>query len=77
MTELAYPPTRTVDAADVLHGETIPDPYRWLEDETSPETAAWVEAQNAITFPYLERIPYGYTCHFARPDWKLPRRNAA
>ena len=32
MTELDYPPTRTVDAVEVLHGETVPDPYRWLED---------------------------------------------
>ena len=36
----------------------VADPYRWLEDDNSPETAAWVEAQNKVTFPYLERIPY-------------------
>ena len=36
----------------------MPDPYRWLEDDTSQETAQWVEAQNAVTFPYLERIPF-------------------
>jgi len=34
---LAYPPTRTVDAKDVLHEVTVPDPYRWLEDASSPE----------------------------------------
>ena len=36
----------------------MPDPYRWLEDDTSAETAAWVEAQNSVTLPYLERIPF-------------------
>jgi prolyl oligopeptidase len=51
-------PTRTIEHVDDYHGTKVADPYRWLEDETSSETAAWVEAQNAVTFPYLERIPY-------------------
>jgi prolyl oligopeptidase len=53
-----YPASKKVDQVDDYHGTKVADPYRWLEDETSPETAAWVEAQNAVTFPYLERIPY-------------------
>ena len=53
-----YPMTKKSDHVDDYHGTKVADPYRWLEDETSPETAAWVEAQNAVTFPYLERIPY-------------------
>ena len=53
----AYPVTKKIDHVDDYHGTKVADPYRWLEDETSPETAAWVEAQNAVTFPYLERIP--------------------
>jgi prolyl oligopeptidase len=55
---LPYPVTRTVDHVDTYHGKQVPDPYRWLEDDTSAETAAWVEAQNKVTFAYLEKIPF-------------------
>ncbi|MGE0866808.1 MAG: prolyl oligopeptidase family protein [Vicinamibacterales bacterium] len=55
---LQYPVTRTVDHVDTYHGTPVPDPYRWLEDDTSAETAAWVEAQNKVTFAYLDKIPY-------------------
>ena len=55
---LTYPTTRTVDHVDTYHGTQVPDPYRWLEDDTSAATATWVEAQNKVTFAYLERIPY-------------------
>jgi prolyl oligopeptidase len=55
---LQYPTTKTVDHADTYHGTAIADPYRWLEDDTSAETAAWVEAQNKVTFAYLDKIPY-------------------
>lgn len=55
---IQYPVTRPVDHVDTYHGTTVPDPYRWLEDDTSAETAAWVEAQNQVTFAYLEKIPY-------------------
>ena len=55
---LVYPKTAKIEQVHDYHGTLVADPYRWLEDETSPETAAWVEAQNAVTFPYLERIPY-------------------
>ncbi|HKP94429.1 MAG TPA: prolyl oligopeptidase family serine peptidase [Fibrobacteria bacterium] len=54
---LTYPPTRKSGQADDLHGTRIPDPYRWLEDLDSSETAAWVEAQNRVTFGFLESIP--------------------
>jgi len=55
---LQYPTTKTVDHVDTYHGTAIADPYRWLEDDTSAETAAWVEAQNKVTFAYLDKIPY-------------------
>jgi prolyl oligopeptidase len=55
---LAYPPTRKVDHVDTYHGTAVPDPYRWLEDDNSAETKAWVDAQNKVTFAYLERIPF-------------------
>jgi prolyl oligopeptidase len=53
-----YPETRKVDQVDTYHGTQVADPYRWLEDDNSPDTAAWVEAQNKVTFAYLEKIPF-------------------
>jgi prolyl oligopeptidase len=50
--------TRKCDHVDTYHGRCVPDPYRWLEDDTSAETAMWVAAQNSVTLPYLERIPF-------------------
>lgn len=52
-----YPQTKKVDHRDTYHGTVVADPYRWLEDLDAPETASWVEAENAVTFAYLERIP--------------------
>ncbi len=55
---LDYPATRKVDQVDTYHGVTVTDPYRWLEDDTSAETAKWVEAENKVTFAYLDQIPF-------------------
>jgi prolyl oligopeptidase len=55
---LQYPATRKTDQADTYFGTNVPDPYRWLEDDNSAETATWVEAENAVTFGYLGQIPY-------------------
>ena len=56
--QLSYPATKKIDHADTYHGTRVADPYRWLEDDMSKDTEAWVEAQNKVTFPYLEAIPY-------------------
>ncbi|MBI1949133.1 MAG: S9 family peptidase [Deltaproteobacteria bacterium] len=55
--KLAYPKTTKGDVVEELHGAKVPDPYRWLEDPDSAETAAWVKAQNEVTFGWLERVP--------------------
>ncbi len=54
---LSYPSTRKSDQVDDYHGTKVADPYRWLEDDNSAETKAWVEAQNKVTFGILGTIP--------------------
>src|SRR5687767_5963787 len=54
---IRYPETRKVDVVDQYHGTKVADPYRWLEDTNSSETAAWVKAQNEVTFDYLKKLP--------------------
>ena len=55
---LAYPKAKTVEQVDDYHGTKVADPYRWLEDTNSAETHDWVEAENKVTFSYLDQIPY-------------------
>jgi prolyl oligopeptidase len=52
-----FPETRRDEVVEVLHGRTIADPYRWLEDPDSVETADWVKRQNEFTAQYLESLP--------------------
>ena len=56
--QVTYPSTRTVNVVDYYHGQKVFDPYRWLEDSSSPETKAWVEAQTELTRGYLDSIPF-------------------
>lgn len=82
--QLTYPETRKTDQTDDYHGTRVADPYRWLEDDRSAETAAWVKAQNEVTFGYLDKIPFRpalkkrleglvnyprYSAPFRRNDW--------
>lgn len=55
---LMYPKTHQGDVVDTYFGESVADPYRWLEDDKSKETDTWVDAQNAVTFGYLDQIPF-------------------
>ncbi|MFB9063580.1 prolyl oligopeptidase family serine peptidase [Flavobacterium branchiarum] len=55
---IKYPETKKGDVVDTYFDAKISDPYRWLEDDKSEETAAWVKAQNKVTYAYLDQIPF-------------------
>ena len=55
---MPYPETQRTDVVDDYFGTKVADPYRWLEDDNSEVTAAWVKAQNAVTQYYLSQIPF-------------------
>lgn len=58
---IKYPATKKTDKVDLYFGNSIPDPFRWLEDDRSAETAEWVKEQNKVTFDYLAAIPFRNT----------------
>lgn len=58
MVQLTYPETRKDQVVDDYFGTPVDDPYRWLEDDMSEETANWVEAQNKVTRSFIDQIPY-------------------
>ena len=55
---VTYPQTKKVDTVDTYFGVEVKDPYRWLEDDRSEETAEWVKAENKVTYDYLGKIPF-------------------
>ena len=55
---VTYPQIKTVDTVDTYFGIEVKDPYRWLEDDRSEETAEWVKEENKVTFDYLNKIPF-------------------
>jgi prolyl oligopeptidase len=73
---ISYPPTRKADVVDDYRGTKVPDPYRWLEDVDSPETRAWVEAENRVTFGYLEQIPERAWIRRLTELWDYPKYGA-
>jgi prolyl oligopeptidase len=77
ITMLPYPDTHRGEVVENYHGTLVADPYRWLEDADSAETAAWVAAENEVTFNYLEQIP-GRDAVRARLTelWNYPKNGA-
>ena len=55
--EIKYPPTAKISVTDTYFDTQVEDPYRWLEDDTSPEVKEWITKQNELTFSYLAQIP--------------------
>jgi len=53
-----YPKTKKINTVDTYFETKVPDPYRWMEDDRSAETEAWVKAENQVTFNYLHKIPF-------------------
>jgi len=74
LAQLQYPNTKKTDTIDNYHGTKVPDPYRWLEDDNSEETKAWVIAQNKATQQYLASIPYRQQVKRRLEElWNYPR----
>ncbi|MDR1879488.1 MAG: prolyl oligopeptidase family serine peptidase [Tannerellaceae bacterium] len=57
-TKIAYPATEKDQTVDTYFGAEVADPYRWLENDTTQATMAWVEAENNVTSAYLSGIPF-------------------
>jgi len=71
---LPYPPSRRGDQVDDYHGTLVADPYRWLEDTDSPETQAWIAAQNAVTRAFLDAVPVRAQIHRRLTQlWDYPK----
>lgn len=74
---MPYPDTPRGEVVDNYFGTEVADPYRWLEDDNSAETAAWVEAENAVTTNYLEQIPFRNAIRERLTElWDYPKESA-
>ncbi|OYX94146.1 MAG: hypothetical protein B7Y76_10975, partial [Sphingobacteriia bacterium 35-40-5] len=60
---MTYPNTLKDSTVDQYFGTAVPDPYRWLENDTADNTKQWVAAQNKVTADYLNQIPFRSTIH--------------
>ena len=77
ITLMKYPNTKKDSTTDNYFGNKIADPYRWLENDTSAETKAWVDAENKVTQNYLEQIPYRADIKKRLTDlWNYPKESA-
>ena len=74
---LPYPETARGEVVDDYFGTQVADPYRWLEDDNSEATAAWVEAENAVTQNYLSQIPFRSAIRERLTElWNYPKQGA-
>ncbi len=72
--KIKYPVAKKVDTVDVYFEQQVADPYRWLEDDNSDETAEWVNAENEITQTYLDKIPFRDALKQRLTDiWNYPK----
>ena len=73
---LSYPSTRKIETVDDFHGTKVSDPYRWLEDLGSPDTASFIETQNELAFDYLGKIKARAAIEKRLTElWNYPRTN--
>ena len=74
---IQYPPTKKGEVKDTYFGTQVEDPYRWLEDDNSAETADWVKTQNELTFGYLAQLPYREQINSRLTElWDYPKYGA-
>ncbi|MBS1608324.1 MAG: S9 family peptidase [Bacteroidetes bacterium] len=77
LAQIHYPKPRKVDTVNNYHGTLVADPYRWMEDDNSGETKAWVQEENKITQDYLSKIPYREKVKRRLTEmWNYPRVSA-
>ncbi|MEO7048821.1 MAG: S9 family peptidase, partial [Ferruginibacter sp.] len=74
MAQIKYPDTKKVNQVDDYFGTKVADPYRWLEDDNSAETKAWVVEENKVTQDYLATIPFRDKVHARLEEmWNYPK----